>query len=90
MTPGSAAARARAGIGPGGNIDRVDLLANDAAVQTLIPGAGSPGPGSRPDGPVWLVRLHGTFTGTHAPSSHTGAGYYVIDDTTGQVVELGW
>jgi hypothetical protein len=39
---------------------------------------------------VWLVRLHGTFTGTHAPSPHTGAGYLVIDDRTGQVVELGW
>lgn len=66
-------------------------LADLASVEK---NAGGPAPGSQEAAmPVWVVRAEGTFVGTRVPAGAKPAvgtsGYFVIDDASGDIVEMG-
>ena len=79
-------------IGPDAAIERMDLLTDDSGVRDIEPNAARP-VDAPPVGPVWVVRARGHFVGRRtppgAPAATAKSGYFVIDDNTGEVLEMG-
>jgi hypothetical protein len=77
---------------PDAAIERMDVLADDTHVQNLEPNAARPVEAA-PIGPVWVVRARGHFVGRRTPPGTppvvAKSGYFVIDDNSGDILEMG-
>jgi hypothetical protein len=79
-------------IGPDAAIERMDVLADDTHVRDVEPAAAKPVEAA-PIGPVWVVRARGHFVGGRTPPGVkpvvAKSGYFVIDDNSGEILEMG-
>jgi hypothetical protein len=77
---------------PDAAIQRMDVLVDDTHVRDIEPNAARPVEAA-PIGPVWVVRARGRFVGRHTPPGVPAvvgkSGYFVIDDNSGDVLEMG-
>jgi hypothetical protein len=79
-------------LGPGAEITEIDALRDRVLARAVEPRAFRPAPGTA-TGPVWIVRARGRFEGRRVPPGApyvvAPTGFFVVDDATGDIVEMG-
>jgi hypothetical protein len=80
-------------LGAEARIEKMTAIPSDAAIRSEEPNGSRLVPGAQPSGPVWVVRARGSFVGRRTPPGvpdvKSSTGYFVIDDATGEVIEMG-
>jgi hypothetical protein len=93
LSPEGAASAARTKMSTDTVITHVTAVSGLAAIHTVEPSFGKPGPAIPDIGPVWIVRGEGQFVGhfgpPNGPPPHAASGFEVVVDSTGAVIGMG-
>jgi hypothetical protein len=80
-------------LGPGATIEKMTAIPSNADISAYEPNGSKLVPGVEPLGPVWIVRARGAFVGRRVPPGtpevHHKSGYYVVEDASGEILEVG-
>jgi hypothetical protein len=80
-------------LGPSAAIERITVVASAAEIRSVERNGSAHVGGVDLGGPVWVVRARGSFVGRRGPPGtsdiKSSSGYYVIDDASGEIIEMG-